>query len=213
MSKKRIITNLEVLSERADEIDCLKENAIVRETTLNLKQTIQDNNLTYLTAPQIGVKKRIMCINFNGDIRTFVNPVIGAVNGFVLSREDCASIPKKEFILPRNSEIQIVYQMPTGKVQSNKLKGKAAAIAQAAVQALDGLYICDVGLPLVDGWDELPEEDKDKIISDYLTSLDFKQKQVEKEIKEDKELNDIKEASEFLASVASGKTKLEKVDG
>lgn len=208
---KEIITDLDKLDDRAEEIDCLKENSIVREATLNLKHTIQAKNLTYLTGPQIGVNKRIMCINFNGDIRTFVNPILGAVKGFVLSREDCASIPGKEYILPRNAEVQIIYQTPTGKTQSNKLKGRAAFVAQAAVQALDGLYISDVGLPVLDGWDDLSEEEKDSVISDYLDSLDMKKKDIDKEIKEDKILNDTKEAIDFIQSVASGETELEKV--
>lgn len=206
---KTIITDLEKLSDFAEEVDCLKENSLVRETTLDLKHTIQAQNLTYLTGPQIGVNKRIFCINFSGDIRTFVNPVQGVTKGFVLSREDCASIPGKEFIVPRNSEVALMYQTPTGKVQSNKFKGKAAFVLQAALQSLDGLYISDVGLPVLDGWDDLSEEEKDTIISDYLESLDIKKKEIDKEIASDETLSKVVGAMNFIESVAKGETKIE----
>lgn len=209
---KTIITDMDVLQERAVEVDCLKDNKIVRETTLNLKHTIQAKNLTHLTAPQIGVDKRIMCINFSGEIRTFVNPVLGPAKGFVLSREADASIPGQEFILPRNAEVAIMYQTPTGKVQSNTFKGKAAFIAQAAVQALDGLYISDVGLPILEGWDDLSEEEKDSVIKDYLDSLDIKQKELDKQIDEDEDLSKVRDAIDFMKSVATGETKLENIE-
>lgn len=208
---KDIVIDLDVLSDRADEVDCLKENNLVRETVLNLKHTMQSKNLTHLAAPQIGVNKRIACINFSGEIRTFVNPVLGAAKGFVLSREDSASIPGKEFILPRNAEVAIMYQTPTGKVQSNKFKGKAAFVAQEVVQSLDGLYISDVGLPILDGWDDLSDVDRDTIIKDYLESLDIKQKDVEKQIQEDEDLSKVAESIKFIESVARGETILEKV--
>jgi peptide deformylase len=208
---KTVITDLEKLGEiRAEELDVLKDNQLVRETTLNLKHTIQANNYTHLSGPQIGVDRRIMCINFNGDIRTMINPVTSCVKGFVLSRESDASIPGKEFILPRNGEISIVYQTPTGKIQSNTFKGKAAFVVQAAMQTLDGLYISDVGLPLLDGWDDLSEEDKDSIISDYLESLDIKKKDLDKEIESNETLKQISDAAKFMQAVASGEVEIEK---
>ena len=207
---KTVITDLEQLQERCDEIDVLKENSLVRETTLNLKHTIQANNYTHLSAPQIGVNKRIMCVNFRGDIRTMINPATQNVRGFVLSRESNASLPGKEFILPRNAEISVVYQTPTGKIQSNTFKGKAAFVVQDALSTLDGLYISDVGLPLLEGWDELEEKDKDVIISDYLESLDIKKKELDKDIEEDEELKQISDGAKFLQGLASGQIQIEK---
>ena len=207
---KTVITDLEQLCERCEEVDVLKDNNLVRETTLNLKHTIQANNYTHLSAPQIGVNRRIMCVNFSGDIRTMINPVTSSVKGFVLSRENDASLPGKEFILPRNGEISIVYQTPTGKIQSNTFKGKAAFVVQAAMQTLDGLYISDVGLPLLDGWDDLSEADKDSIISDYLDSLDIKKKDLDKEIESNETLKQISDAAKFMQAVASGEVTLEK---
>ena len=207
---KTIITDLEALDVRSDEIDVLKENDLVRETTLDLKHTIRANNLTHLSAPQIGVNRRIVCINFNGDIRTLINPAIQCVKGFVLSRETNPSLPDKEYILPRNSEVSIIYQTPTGKIQSNTFKGKAAFVLQDALSTLEGLYLNDVGLPLLEGWDELEEKDKDEIISDYLDSLDIKKKELDKDIEETPELKQISDGAKFLRALQNGEIEIER---
>ena len=93
-----IITDVEKLSVRADEINIKKERPLLNETILKIKETIRENSLTGLAANQIGVNKRIMCVNFNGDIRTFINPAIIDSKGFDLSKETCSSIPDKKYI-------------------------------------------------------------------------------------------------------------------
>ena len=71
-----IIKDLDKLGQRADEIDLKKDNKLVRDTIISLKDTIREKNLVYLTAPQIDVPIRVFVINFNGNLRSFVNPVI-----------------------------------------------------------------------------------------------------------------------------------------
>jgi len=57
MAIKTVITDYDVLSEISEEIDLRKENNLARETTLDLKHTMQKNEYAVLAAPQIGVKK------------------------------------------------------------------------------------------------------------------------------------------------------------
>ena len=207
---KEIITDVEKLGDWSIEINTKTENKLVQEIVLSLKETMRKNNLESLSAPQIGYERRIFCIRFGkNDYRTFINPAIENNSNLMMSRATCSSIPGKEFILPRNAEVAVMYQTPTGKVQSNKFKGKASFVLQAAVQTLDGLYISDVGLPILDGWDELDESDKDVIISDYLTSLDIKKKEIDTEIKNDEELSKTMDAINFIESIQSGNTELE----
>ena len=71
-----IITDVEKLSIRADEVDVRKDNKEIREITVSLKNAVREYNLLSLAAPQIGIDKRIFVINFNGDIRAFINPII-----------------------------------------------------------------------------------------------------------------------------------------
>ena len=73
---EKIIKDFEKLSQRSDEVDIKKSNKLIRDTIISLKDIIKKNNLVYLTAPQIDVPIRVFVINFNGSLRSFVNPVI-----------------------------------------------------------------------------------------------------------------------------------------
>jgi peptide deformylase len=210
MAIREIITDLEKLDKIAEGIDLRKEfNTIGRTAILDLKHTIQAYNLVALTAPQIDIDKRIICINFNGTIRTFCNPIMGNGKGYTLSRESCPSIPGKEYIRLRFGDIQLFYQTPMGKPESVVLKGRAACVAQYALDMLDGLTLADVALPILEGWDELAEEDRAEIINDYLESLDMKKQELEKAISEDEEASKVLDAVKFINAVNSGEVTLE----
>lgn len=206
-----IITDVAKLSIRADEVDVRKDNNSVRDITIKLKNIIRDNKLTGLSAPQIGYDKRIFVINFNGDLRTFINPVITSVKGFELSREKCSSIPDKTFIRPRHNDICVMYQTPLGKIESKQFLGMAAKVFQHHVDHLDGLLLSDIGLEIDDMFDNATEDERMEVINMYLDSLDIKQKEINKEIQSDDELKKISESIEFMEKVQKGEVQIEKV--
>jgi hypothetical protein len=59
---------------------------------------------------------------------------------------------------------------------------------------------------------DLSEEEKDSVIKDYLDSLDIKQKELDKQIDEDEDLSKVRDAIDFMKSVATGETKLENIE-
>ena len=206
-----IITDLVKLSTRADEVDVRKDNKEVREITVKLKKVIREKNLTSLSAPQLGFDKRIFAINFNGDIRTFINPVLSGVKGFELSRETCSSIPDKTYIRPRHNDIQTIYQTPLGKIESKQFLGVAAKVFQHCLDHLDGLLISDIGLEIDDMFDNATEEERMEVINMYLDSLDIKQKEIDKEIQLDDELRQLSKGIEFMEKVQKGEVQIERV--
>lgn len=206
-----IINDVEKLSIRADEVDVRKGNNEVREITVALKNAIREHNLLSLSAPQIGFDKRIFVINFNGDLRTFINPMITNVSGFELSRETCTSIPDKTFIRPRHNDIQVMYQTPLGKIETKQFMGAAAKVFQHCIDHLDGLLLSDIGLEIDEMFDNATEEERQEVISMYLDSLDIKQKEVNKEIQADEELKKIAEGIEFMEKVKKGEVQIERV--
>ena len=210
MAIKEIITDLDKLQDRADEIDIKKENTLMREIILDLKHTIKENNLIALAAPQLGYDKRILCINFNGDIRTFINPVQGQVGQLTLSREKCPSLANKEYIRPRHSSIALMYQTPLGKIESNTFKGMAACAVQYAMDMLEGLLLSDIGFEIDENWDKASQEERDEVISMYLESLDLQEKQVKKDIEQDEDAKKLYDSIKFIESVKKGETKLER---
>lgn len=206
-----IITDIEKLSVRTDEVDVRKDNKEVRDITVELKKAVREHNLTSLSANQIGFGKRIFVINFSGDIRTFINPVITQVKGFELSRETCSSIPDKTFIRPRHNDIMVMYQTPLGKIESKQFMGAAAKVFQHEMDHLDGLLLSDIGLEIDEMFDNATEEERMEVINMYLDSLDIKQKEIDKEIQEDEDLKKISDGIDFMTKVQKGEVQIEQV--
>lgn len=206
---KDIQTDYEKLSDSCKEFNLAKVNKDLQKIVLELKNTIRSNSLLGLSANQIGYDKRVFCLNFNDDIRTFVNPVITNAGTLTLSREKCSSIPGKEFIRLRHARIGVTYQTPLGKVESVTLMGVAANMFQHHLDHLDGLLISDVGLEIDEDFDKASEEERAQIIEMYLDSLDILRDDIEKNISEDKVANDMKHAVEFIQSVQKGETEIE----
>ena len=206
-----IITDLEKLSERSDEIDVAKQGKLVQETNIKLKTIIKEQGLTALSAPAIGIAYRIFVIKFGDKLKCFINPMIQKAEGLELSREKCSSIPDKEFIRPRNSKIHVIYSTPLGKIESVMLAGKAATVFQHEMDHLDGLLISDVGLEIDKDFDEATEEERLEVINMYLDSLDIKRKEIEKEIENTPELKQLSDAIDFMEAVQTGKVDIEHI--
>lgn len=206
---KDIITDELKISGRAVEIDIKTENKEMRDIIKEIKDTMRKKNLKSLSAPAIGYNKRIFCIDFSDlEIKTFINPIIVEAKGISLSKETCTSIPGKFFIRPRNNDLAVVYQSPTGKVESRQIVGMAAYVFQHEMDHLDGILLSDIGLEIDDDFEKASEEDRMEVINAYLDCLDLKQKEISTEIENDPELKQISDASKFMESVYKGETEL-----
>lgn len=209
---KQIVTDYDALSERCDEIDLAKNNKEAQDIILSLKNTIRANtDMVALSANQIGFNKRIICLNFNGDIRTLVNPIITNVKGFELSREYCHSIPDLCYIRPRNSVVDVTYQTPLGKIQSVQFVGLAAKMLQHHIDHLDGILLSDLGLEVGEEFDNATEEERQELINYYIDSLDIRTSDIKKDIETDEEAKQLSEAVRFMESVRKGETVVEEI--
>ena len=198
------------LSQRATEIDIKTENKLMREIISALKHTIELNNIVSLSAPAIGYDKRIFCIKFDTEIKTFINPVIIQSKGIQLSREICTSIPGKIFIRPRNNDITVIYQKPSGPSESRQLVGLSAIVFQHELDHLEGLLLSDIGLEIDDDFENASDEEREEVINYYLDSLDLKRKELEEEIQSNEELKQLSDGIKFMESVYKGETQIEK---
>ena len=185
-----------------------KLNQLMRDTIVSLKNTIREKNLDGLTACQIGVNIRVMVINFNGDLKTYVNPLLVKADGFVLNRESCIHIPDKTYLVPRHKSITIIYETPLGKIEEAKLVGKAAYVAQHLIWHMDGMFIDDVGLEIDEDWDELTDEEKSQIIKEYAESLDIRAAELNDELDKTEQGKKLKEGVEFEQAVARGEVRI-----
>ena len=205
---QEIITDLDKIGVRSDEINVAERNKEIQRTVLKLKATIRENSLSGLSAPQIGVFNRVFCINFSGDIRTFINPIITKATGLEIVKETCASIPGKTFIRPRHPEIEVCYSTPLGKLESKKFVGLAARVFQHLLDHLDGLLLPDIGLEVGDDFLNAPKEEQEEVVGLYLESLDLKRKDINTEIENDEDLKRLDGAIKFIEKVQKGEVKI-----
>lgn len=204
----KILEDYDKLSERSDEIDTRKENGAMRDIILKLKEAIRENNLMGLAAPQLGYFKRIIVVNFKGRLVSYINPVITGSRNMHISEESCPSFPGKKYIHPRYSEINILFQNPLGKSNSQRLVGLAAVVFQELVDHLDGLLLPDIGLEVDNDFDEAPEEERAEVIKAYMSSLDIVLKNVNESIEADPDAKQMSDAIKFMQSVREGKTQI-----
>lgn len=112
-----------------------------------IKKVMEANTeLLALSAPQIGINKRIFCLRFNDQIKTFINPIITKKKGLNIVIETCASMPGKEIVIGRPEEITVVYYNDEFKYEDNKLVGVAASMFDQQAQILDGVLPSELGL-------------------------------------------------------------------
>ena len=214
MNEKPILNLTELNSlGRAQEINREKDGKLLREITANIKKTMRKNGLTSLSAPGIGYNKRVFCIDFSDqEIKTFINPVITNAEGLQLAKEICSSIPGKEYIRPRNTTVDIIYETPTGKIKTNRFSDIAAFVIQHEVDHLECVTLEDIGLEIESDFEEATQDERNEIINMYLDSLDLRQKDLDTEIESDDELKVVSERLKFTEALAKGEITFDKLD-
>ena len=170
---EQIIFDLEKLQQPAEPLTFLTDKGAETEEgngiITKLKEALEaDNTLLALAAPQIGINKRIFCLRFNDQIKTFINPIITKKKGLNIIVETCASMPGKEIVIGRPEEITVVYYNEDFKYEDNKLLGVAASLFDQQAQILDGVMPCELGLVSdieIDG--KIEDTDMEEIIKFY----------------------------------------------
>ena len=207
-----IITNAEQLAQPAEPLTFLTETGAKTEEGLEiiskLKEVMEnDQNILALSAPQIGIAKRVFCLRFNDQIKTFINPIITKKKGLNVIIEACASLPGKEIVIGRPEEVTVVYYNEEFKYEDNKLLGAAASLFDQQAQILDGILPSELGLVSdieVDG--KIEETDLPEIISFYKdTFLPTKMSSLEQVISTDEEASKYFKQLKFTEGVINGR--------
>lgn len=150
---KRLITDIAKINGPSEPFTFLTDTGIpqekqdeAKEIIDNLKKVIESKKLTALSAPQIGINKRIFCIKFDDQIKTFINPIVTKKKGIVILPETFASMPGKEILIARPEEVTVVYYTEEFKYEDNKLMGAAAQLFDQQCQVLDGIMPAELGM-------------------------------------------------------------------
>ena len=170
---EQIIYELDVLQCPAEPLTFLTDNGAETDEGNGIISKIKevmlaDDSLLALAAPQIGINKRIFCLRFNDQIKTFINPIITKKKGLTITIETCASMPGKEIVIGRPEEITVVYYNEDFKYEDNKLLGVAASLFDQQAQILDGVMPCELGLVSdIEADGKIEEADLEEIIKFY----------------------------------------------
>lgn len=208
------VADLDVLRTPAEPLKFISENGIEREEGDKIiaalhKAMAEDSSITALAAPQIGENKRIFCIRFDENIKTFIDPIIIKKSNFAVAPEVFLSMPGKEILISRPEEITVVYYTADFKYEENKLLGPAARIFDQCVQLLEGILPDDLGLVSdieADGsLSDLTEDEAAELLEFYKTYVATKAGIMTDQIKNDPELRDQYRQLDFAERVTTGK--------
>lgn len=209
-----IIKDLSAFGDRVDEITGAISYETIKHVISQLKKALYDNpNIAALCAPQIGEDLRLFVVKTakteDRRFKIFLNPMIIKPEGLHLSREISASIPGKEFIIPRRNSVHVAFQAEDGQVNSETYIGPYAEIVQQMIEMLDGITLADYGLDLdtiggPDVFDKASNKDKVELMSLYLDYLKTLSKDFKQQIESDPKLNDLNKTIDFTAGVLAG---------
>lgn len=207
-----IIFELEKLTQPSEPLTFLTDAGAETEEGLGIiakiKEVLDANpDMLALAAPQIGINKRIFCLRFNDQIKSFINPIITKKKGLNIIIETCTSMPGKEIVIGRPEEITVVYYNEDFKYEDNKLIGVAASLFDQQAQILDGVLPNELGLVSdieLDG--KIEETDLTDIIPFYKdTFLPSRLASLNKAIESDEEIAKDYKHLKFTEGVINGR--------
>lgn len=134
-----------LLRQRSKEVTTFDKS--VQKTVLDLTDTMEaqtDPIGLGLSAPQIGVFKRIFIARVRNKIKHFINPkVLKFSKKEIALMEGCFSVPDLYGHVTRPAEIDLESQDMHGKKQKARYIGLPARIIQHEIDHLDGVLFID----------------------------------------------------------------------
>jgi peptide deformylase len=217
---RQIITDLSALAP-AKPLEFITDKGIEKEEGESIIKDIKeamasDEHILALSAPQLGIDKRIFCLKFNDVIKTFINPIITKKTGGTIAPETCCSMPGKEILISRPDEITVVYYTDEFKYEDNKLIGPAARLFDQQYQLLEGIAPSELGLVSDVEEDgslaDCTEEDIKQLTEIYKQFVQMKMDALKKEIEADEIAQKEYRTLKFTEDVINGRTQISETE-
>jgi peptide deformylase len=97
-----------------------------------------------LSAPQIGVQKRLIVCGLYGEARAMVNPKILEKKGFYDSEEYCMSLPQhRHQTVKRSNNVKVGYRGLDNRAHILDARGSSAALLEHEIDHLNGVLYID----------------------------------------------------------------------
>lgn len=116
----------------------------IRSFCFNMAKIMREKNGIGIAAPQVGVSKRIIIIDNNGEDWILINPEIIWVSDLLIDFEEgCLSVPGVFDNIKRPDSIKIKYRNLKGKPVCEKINGLLARVVQHEIDHLEGVLFVD----------------------------------------------------------------------
>jgi len=126
-----------LLNQKSKRISKIDDS--LRNFCKSMIDTMYENNGVGLSAPQVGVLKRIIVVLDENKPLVMINPeIVEASEEKVLMNEGCLSVPNEYHDLERSKSVKVKYRDTKGKPNIKLLDGMTARIVQHEIDHLDG---------------------------------------------------------------------------
>ena len=139
---KIVEAGADVLREKAKEVK--EVNASILKLLDNMTDTLRDAEGLGLAAPQIGVSKRVIIAEVDGQLYELVNPVVLEKEGESTAEEGCLSIPDMSGEVVRAEKVHVRGLNRQGEPVDIHSEGLLARVLQHEMDHLEGILFVDV---------------------------------------------------------------------
>ena len=180
-----IQNNKEFMSHRCDET-MNDDYKVISKTLRVMEETLLGNDVNYLVASQLGLNERIIMVKYDdGEVHAFINPIVTDYSKKITMSREKDLFDNKEYLVPRKQIIEVTFTNKSGTFKKVIYKDGAAFLLQNLMDLLEGVFVSDIGLEVLDGWDEASDEEKQEVLNMYFDSLKKRQEELKKEIESD----------------------------
>jgi len=132
----------ELLRKKSKEVKVI-DNKV--KTLLNdMLDTMYENDGVGLAAPQVGILKRVVTIDVDGEhVYRMINPKIISSSGDQIDQEGCLSVPEFKGDVHRPMNVTAVYTDENGKEITLEAEGMLARCVCHEIDHLDGILFID----------------------------------------------------------------------
>lgn len=136
-----------VLRKKCDKVEVV--NSYYKKIAIEMFKTIEAKSGIGLAAPQVGITKRFLAVNYNNAENNIheklflINPVIVEKEGISEHDEGCLSLPGFYETISRSKKVVISYIDLDGKNQYITTDSFLSVILQHEIDHLDGILFID----------------------------------------------------------------------
>lgn len=130
-----------LLRKRSNEVGEITDRT--KELIEDMIETMRDSDGVGIAAPQVGVLRRIVIIEYEEELIVMINPVISNEEGEVSGIEACLSVPDRAGRVMRPEKLDVEYMDETGEMRKIEATDFLARVVCHETDHLDGVLYID----------------------------------------------------------------------